>query len=190
VLSTPDSTGECELTLDATGAPVLQAHWQAMLTGMKAGDWLFIQFGINDSSPTCNRHVGLAAFKQSYAMMAQAARARGAHPVFITPLSAIACTGTTAHGTRGAYVTATKEAGVENGVKVIDLHQLSVDLYNASGFCPIPGGGDVSDTTTGPVGDFFCADHTHLEDAGAVRIAGLVANALRNQGIGLAAFLR
>jgi lysophospholipase L1-like esterase len=189
VLTTTDSTGECMLTLDATGKPVLQARWQAMLTGIAAGDYLFIQFGINDSAPTCNRHVGLDAFKQSYGMMAQAARARGAHPIFVTPLSAIACTGTTAHGTRGGYVTATKDAGAQLGVPVIDLHQLSVDLYNASGFCPIPGG-DVTATTTGPVGAFFCADHTHLEDAGAVRIAGLVATALRSQGIPLAAFLR
>jgi lysophospholipase L1-like esterase len=190
VLTTMDSTGECMRTLDATGAPVLQARWQAMLAGMKAGDYLFIQFGINDSAPTCNRHVGLDAFKQSYGMMALAAKARGAHPIFVTPLSAIACTGTTAHGTRGGYPTAAKEAGVQFGVPVIDLHQLSVNLYNASGFCPIPGGGDVTATTTGAVGAFFCADHTHLEDAGAVRIAGLVATALRTQGIPLAAFLR
>ena len=189
VQTTMDSTGECVLTRDVTGQPVLQAHWQAMLAGMKAGDYLFIQFGINDSSPTCNRHVGLAAFEQSYGVMAQAAQARGAHPIFVTPLSAIACTGTTAHGTRGGYPAAAKAAGVQLGVPVIDLHQLSVDLYNARGFCPIPGG-DVTATTTGPVGDFFCADHTHLEDAGAVVIAGLVASALRTQGIALAGSLR
>ncbi len=189
VQSTADATGECVLTRDASGQPVLQARWQAMLAGMKSGDYLFIQFGINDSAPTCNRHVGLNAFKASYGMMAQAAKARGAHPIFVTPLSAIACTGATARGTRGGYVTATKEAGVQFGVPVIDLHQLSVNLYNASGFCPIPGG-DVSATTPGPVGAFFCADHTHLENAGAARIAGLVAKALRDQGIGLAAFLR
>lgn len=190
VQSIMDSTGECVLTLDAAGQPILQARWQAMLAGMKSGDYLFIQFGINDSSPTCNRHVGLDAFKLSYGMMAQAAKARGAHPIFVTPLSAIACTGSTAHGTRGGYVTATKEAGVQFGVPVIDLHQLSVDLYNASGFCPIPGGGDVNSMTGGAVGAFFCDDHTHLEDAGAVRIASLVANALRVQHIPLAAFLR
>lgn len=190
VLTTMDSTGECLVTLDAAGAPVLQARWQAMLTGMKAGDYLFIQFGINDSSPTCNRHVGLDAFKQSYGLMAQAAKARGVHPIFVTPLSAIACTGTVAQGTRRGYVPATQQAGVQFGVPVIDLHQKSVNLYNSLKFCPIPGGPDVTATTPGPVGAFFCADHTHLEDAGAVQIAGLVAAAVRDQGIGLAAYLR
>src|SRR6185369_17107663 len=68
-----DSTGECVLDRDSNGQPTIQARWQAMLNGMKAGDYLFIQFGINDSDPTCDRHVGLEAFKTSYGVMAQAA---------------------------------------------------------------------------------------------------------------------
>jgi lysophospholipase L1-like esterase len=122
--------------------------------------------------------------------MAQAAKARGVHPIFVTPLSAIACAGTVAQGTRRGYVPATQQAGVQFGVPVIDLHQKSVNLYNSLKFCPIPGGTDVTATTPGPVGAFFCADHTHLEDAGAVQIAGLVAAAVRDQGIGLAAYLQ
>ena len=187
-----DSTGECALELDTNGDPVLQARWQAMLnamTGMKTGDYLFIQFGINDSSATCDRHVGLEAFKISYGMMAQAAKERGAHPIFVTPLSSISCSGSTARGSRGAFVTATQEAGTQYNVPVIDLHALSVALYNQHAFCPIPGG-DVSATTTGPVGDFFCDDHTHLSPSGAVEIAGLMAGALRSQSIPLAAYLK
>jgi lysophospholipase L1-like esterase len=192
VLTTMDASGECNLTKDASGNPTLQARWQAMLnatTGMKAGDYLFIQFGINDSSATCDRHVGIEAFKASYLMMAKAATDRGAHPIFVTPLSMISCSGSTARGSRGDYVPATKEAGASAGVPVIDLHGLSVDLYNQHKFCPVPGG-DVSATTTGPVGDFFCDDHTHLSSSGAVEIAGLLAGALRTQNIPLAAYLK
>ncbi|HTN90078.1 MAG TPA: GDSL-type esterase/lipase family protein [Sorangium sp.] len=151
VKTTMDSTGECELTRDASGEPVLQDRWVQMLDGMKRGDYLFIQFGINDGSRTCDRHVGLDAFKSSYGMMALAAKERGAQPVFVTPVSAISCSGTTARGTRGGYVTATHEAGAEYDVPVIDLHEQSVALYNTLGFCPVPGG-DVSATTGGPVG--------------------------------------
>ncbi|WP_437284587.1 GDSL-type esterase/lipase family protein [Sorangium sp. So ce406] len=183
-----DSDGECELERDASGEPVLQDRWVRMLDGMKAGDYLFIQFGINDGSRTCDRHVGLDAFKSSYGMMARAAEERGAKPVFVTPVSAISCSGSTARGTRGGYVTATQEAGAEYGVPVIDLHERSVALYNALGFCPVPGG-DVSATTSGPVGEFFCDDHTHFARSGAAQIAGLVAEAVRDQAIGLAAYL-
>jgi lysophospholipase L1-like esterase len=190
VATTMDSTGECELARDASGNPTIQSRWQAMLTGMKAGDYLFIQFGINDGSATCDRHVGLAAFKESYGMMAQAAKDRGAQPIFLTPVSSIACNGSTARGTRGSYVTATQEAGTQYNVPVIDLHALSVALYTMRGFCPIPGGSDVSASTGGAVGEFFCDDHTHFDTPGATAIAGLVAGALRTQNIPLAAYLR
>ncbi|WP_438003711.1 GDSL-type esterase/lipase family protein [Sorangium sp. So ce321] len=188
VQTTMDSTGECELNRDASGEPVLQDRWVQMLDGMKRGDYLFIQFGINDGSRTCDRHVGLDAFKSSYGMMALAAQERGAQPVFVTPVSAISCSGSTARGTRGGYVTATHEAGAEYGVPVIDLHELSVALYNTLGFCPVPGG-DVSATTGGPVGEFFCDDHTHFARSGAAQIAELMAGAIRDQALGLAAYL-
>jgi lysophospholipase L1-like esterase len=181
--------GECVLTTDQNGEPTLQARWQTMLSGMKPGDYLFVQFGINDGSATCDRHVGIEAFKESYGVLADAAKSRGAQPVFMTPVSAVACNGSTARGTRGSYVDATIDAGTEYDVPVIDLHALSVELYQSLGFCPIPGG-DVSASTTGPVGEFFCDDHTHFDTPGAVRIAEVVAQALRDQEIGLAAYLK
>jgi len=192
VQSVMDATGECVLDTDTSGQPVLQAHWQAMLdptTGMKPGDYLFIQFGINDSDSTCPRHVGIAAFESSYGMMAQAAKDRGAQPIFLTPTSSISCSGNTARDSRGAFVPATKTAGTQYGVPVIDLDALTVALYNAMSFCPIPGG-DVTASTTGPVGDFFCDDHTHFSASGAPQIAGLVAKAIRDQSFGLASYLK
>jgi lysophospholipase L1-like esterase len=184
-----DEAGECLLERDASGEPTLQPRWQAMLDGMKPGDYLFIQFGINDGDPNCDRHVGLDAFEAAYGMMADAAKARGAQPVFLTPVSSISCNGSSARGSRGEFVTRTIDAGQRFGVPVIDLHARSVALYNQHGFCPVTGG-DVSADTTGPVGDFFCDDHTHFSPSGAVEIADLVAQALRDQGIPLAAYLK
>jgi len=189
VQKTMDASGECELERDQNGDPTLQARWTAMLDGMKAGDYLFIQFGINDGDATCDRHVGLDAFKESYGMMAAAAKERGAQPIFVTPVSAISCKGSAAQGTRGAYVTTTIDAGKAFDVPVIDLHAKSVALYTSLGFCPLAGG-DVSASTTGPVGDFFCDDHTHFDTPGAKQIAGLVTEALGEQGIALAAYVQ
>jgi lysophospholipase L1-like esterase len=184
-----DETGECALNRDANGEPVLQPRWREMLDGMRAGDYLFIQFGINDGSRTCDRHVGIDAFKTAYGMMAQAAKDRGARPIFLTPVSMVLCEGNTAVGSRGGFVPATVEAGQEFGVPVIELHARSVELFQSLDFCPIPGG-DVSAATTGPVGDFFCDDHTHFSPTGAVAIADEVARALVEQQIPLAAYLR
>ena len=101
----------------------------------------------------------------------------------------VRCNGTTAVGSRGEYVPATLQLGATLDVPVIDLHALSVELYQSLAFCPIPGG-DVSAATAGPVGDFFCDDHTHFSSTGAARMAELVSAALVEQGIPLAAYLR
>jgi lysophospholipase L1-like esterase len=184
-----DSSGECVLARDAGGNPTLQPRWQAMLDGMRPGDYLFIQFGINDGDPTCDRHVGIEAFRAAYAMMAEAARARGAQPIFVTPVSMIACNGATPRGSRGAFVPATLDEGARLGVPVIDLHAQSVERYTELGFCPVAGG-DVSAATTGPVGDFFCDDHTHFAASGAEQIATLIVEGLGDGSIPLSSYLR
>jgi lysophospholipase L1-like esterase len=182
VTSTKGGNGECVINPNT-----YSSRWQAMLdaaTGMKAGDYLLIQFGINDGDSACPRHVGSARYSQLLGVMAQAALARGAHPIFLTPVAAITCSGSTAVGNRG-FLTETTGAGSANGVPVIDLHKLSYTLYNTLHLCPNNG-----DYASGAVGAFFCNDHTHFEQAGAVQIAGLVAGALRTQRIPLASYLK
>jgi lysophospholipase L1-like esterase len=182
VTTTKNAAGECIVSPNT-----YSTRWQAMLnatTGMKAGDYLFIQFGINDGTSACPRHVGPARYQELLGVMAKAALARGAHPILVTPVAAITCSGSVATPNRG-FVSQTMAAGSANGVPVIDLHKLSYTLYNTLQFCPNNG-----DYTSGKVGAFFCNDHTHFEAAGAQQIAGLIAKALRDQGIALAAYLK
>lgn len=187
VKDTKDGEGECVLG-ETNGSLTLQQRWQDMLRDMKEGDFLLIQFGINDGDPNCPRHVGTEAFRVSYRMMAEAARERGAQPVFLTPVSAIACNGSTAVGSRG-FLDAVKEEGAALSVPVVDLHEKSVALYDELAFCPVAGG-DVSASTMGPVGDFFCDDHTHFDTPGALEIAKLVAHGLTEAGVTLAEYLQ
>lgn len=179
VTGTKGSDGECVLSSTA-----YSTRWNQMLTGMKAGDYLVVQFGINDGDTACPRHVGTARYQQLMTMMAQAALARGAHPILLTAVAAITCSGSTATTNRG-FVTQTRAAAAATGAPVIDLQTLSVALYNRLKFCPNNG-----DYTSGALGAFFCNDHTHFEAYGAQQIAGLVAGALRSQGIPLASYLR
>ena len=178
VTSTIGSNGECVLSSTA-----YSARWQQVLNTMKAGDYLFIQFGINDGSATCPRHVGTARYQQLMTYTAQTALARGAHPILLTAVAAITCSGSTATKNRG-YVTQTNAAAAATGSPVIDLQTLSVNYYTSLGLCPNNG-----DYTSGLVGQFFCNDHTHFEAYGARRIARLVTGALRTQNIPLAGSL-
>jgi lysophospholipase L1-like esterase len=102
----------------------------------------------------------------------------------------IRCRGSTAIGSRG-FVDATFQAGADFDVPVIDLHQLSVDLYNALGFCPLPDGNtDIDASTPGEVGAFFCDDHTHFDTPGAQAIAEIIGDAIRDLDLPLAAHLQ
>lgn len=182
VKSTKDSAGECVVS-----PKTFASRWQNMLnptSGMKQGDYLIIQFGINDGDRNCPRHVGSARYKELLSMMAKSAKDRGVTPIFVTPVSAIRCSGSTAVGTRG-FLTETADAGRANQATVIDLHKLSYTLYNTLKLCPNDG-----DYSKGAVGAFFCNDHTHFEAAGARQIAGVMAKALRDQRIPLASYLK
>jgi lysophospholipase L1-like esterase len=181
--------GECVIETDLNGNAVLQDRWVYMLDNMKTGDYLFIQFGINDGDSSCARHVGEDQYEIELAYMAQTAKDKGAQPVFLTPVSMIRCSGSTAVGSRG-FLEATFSAGEDNNVPVIDLHQLSVDLYNDLGFCPLPNGAsDVDANTGGEVGAFFCDDHTHFDNPGAAAVAEVIAEALADRGVALSAYL-
>jgi hypothetical protein len=118
-------------------------------------------------------------------MMAKAASDRGAQAIFLTSTSAIACNGSTALANRG-FGPETKAAGAADNCPVIDVTTLSAALYTSAGLCP--NSSDYSSTTS-KVGIFFCNDHTHFSAAGALQIAQMVAKALKDQGIGLAAYL-
>ena len=184
VSSTAGANGECTLT-----GTTYSANWNAMLdanTGMKKGDYLFIEFGINDGDGTCPRHVGTALFETYLTTMAKAASDRGAETIFLTSTSAIACNGSTAQANRG-FGPQTKAAGAADGVPVIDMTVLTANLYTSLGLCP--NAGDYTSTTS-KLGLFFCNDHTHFEAAGALQIAQTAATALKNQGIGLASYLK
>ena len=182
VTGTVGADGEC-----VVNPKTYSQRWRTMLdanTGMHAGDYLFIQFGINDGDRNCPRHVGSARYRELLTTMVNAAKDRGARPILLTPVAAIRCSGATAVGNRG-FLTETTAVGTANQVPVIDLHKLSYTLYNTLKFCPNDG-----DYTKGAVGAFFCNDHTHFERAGAAQIARVVTKALRDQKIALAGYLK
>jgi lysophospholipase L1-like esterase len=178
--------GECAVTNTA-----FQSRWTNMLSGasaMKAGDYLFISFGINDGDGSCPKHVGEAKYLGYLNLMVKAAKDLGVEPILMPPVGAIDCGGgSTAVNIRSAYfTTATNDAGTANNVPVIDLGALSVALYNSLGLCP--NSADYTSTTS-KVGQFFCQDHTHFQLSGAKQIAQVIVKALKDQGIGLGAYV-
>ena len=139
-----------------------------LFSNMKAGDWLFIQFGHNDQKRQwpqtyVDPQVTYPAWLRVY--IAEARR-RGAHPVLVTsPERRNFDADGRIQDTLGAYGDAMRQVARADQVPLIDLHADSRALYEALG-------PDVAPTAFNDGG----RDRTHHNNYGAWLLASAVAN--------------
>lgn len=147
---------------------------------MGKGDFLFIQFGHNDEKPDKARHTDPdTSFKANLTLFVEAAQKKGAYPVLITPIARRLFDGTGAFlsDSHGAYPQAVRQLGKELGVPVIDLTDVT-ERYLV----------ELGDEQSRPL-FVWPKDNTHLKPEGAVRMAGFLAEGLKNLGGVYAALL-
>lgn len=147
---------------------------------IKKGDFLFIQFGHNDEKPDPLRYTEpQTTFKENLRTYIQVARDAGAYPLLITPLYrrlfAEDGSGRLVDNTHLTYPQAMLEVGQECGVPVIDLCTMSRrriekagDMASRKWFMHLAPG----EYPNYPEGK---KDNTHLQYAGAVTFAELIA---------------
>lgn len=107
-----------------------------ILSSIKAGDTLFIQFGHNDSKTAWPQtYVDAATTYPAYLRVFIAeARRRGAVPVLITsPHRRTFDAGGHITNSHGDYPDAVRKVAVEEGVALIDLNAMSKDIYEVLG---------------------------------------------------------
>ncbi len=160
---------------------IAEGRLDAIWAAIRAGDYLLIQFGHNDQKPDEPRHTEpFSTYKQHLRLFIEGARKRGAQPILLTSVQRRYFDeygGLT--DTHGDYVTAMKELAVEEDVPCIDLAAKSRELFERLG-----PEGTKSLLLWGAPGEFIrypngIQDNTHFQEAGAVRIAELVAEGLR-----------
>lgn len=148
-------------------------RFDKLLAGMKAGDWLFIQFGHNDQKVEWPQtYAGAAATYPAYlrAYIAEARR-RGARPVLVTsPERRNFDEAGRIKDTLGAYAAAVRKVAADEQVPLIDLNADSRAIYEALG-------PDVAPTIFNDGGK----DKTHHNNAGAWLLARAVAERIRTQ---------
>ncbi len=174
---------------------------------MVAGDYLLIQFGHNDSSESYqDRYVpvgtpdskgsypytapsadgaGDGSFKWYLQYMVDAAKAVGATPVMVTPVSRMYFDSngniTSHHGSHDEYVIATKQVAEENGLVCLDLYTLSKELYEQA--YKEDGANGSSDLAYRL---FANGEKTHHSKLGGFALAGDMAEMIKASGLGLA----
>jgi lysophospholipase L1-like esterase len=110
-------------------------RFDKILSQMKKGDYLFLQFGHNDSKESWPQtYVEPETTYKAYLKVYIAeAKLRGAIPVLVTPMDrANRTTGAPAHG-HGGYPEAMREVAKEEQVPLIDLYKMSILLYDSAG---------------------------------------------------------
>lgn len=151
---------------------------------MEEGDFLFIQFGHNDEKPDEERRTEPYTTYQEHLMLyVNAAREKGAVPVLITPLSRRHFKEDgTIENSHGEYPAAVKALAEREKIALVDLTEKSRILYEKTGdmasrkwFMYFPAGTyeNYKEDKT---------DNTHLHYEGAVKMAGLVAEGLKELG--------
>jgi lysophospholipase L1-like esterase len=154
----------------------LAAHrLDKVLSTMKPGDYLFMQFGHNDEK---ERGPGVGAFTTYKADLRQfvtETRRRGGQPVLVTPMHRRRFDdGGKVVDTHGDYPDAVRQVAKEENVPLIDLHAMSRPLYEAFG----PDGSKAA-----------FVDGTHHTNYGGYELARCVVEGIRRNRLGLAGFL-
>jgi lysophospholipase L1-like esterase len=168
---------------------VEQGRLDAILDVIRPGDYLFVQFGHNDASASIpERYTPPADYKEYLRNdYIAGARARGATPVILTPVSRRAFDAATGrfHVSFPEYVQAATEVAQEEGVPLIDLSASSrayLDSIGPEAARDVFLHTDPGEYPNRPDGT---ADNTHFQRYGALQIARLIARDVARLGLPL-----
>jgi lysophospholipase L1-like esterase len=122
-----------------------ERRWDKVLSLLRPGDYVFMQFGTNDMKKSGRNPIYPDGdFARTYAeanteykallkQYAGEVRARGATPVIVSPMARSTLRDGKSVNTLGDYPKAAGTAAVEAGCPFIDLNAMSVQVYEALG---------------------------------------------------------
>ena len=162
-----------------------------LMTTIKSGDYLLIQFAHNDQKPQNSTYVEpFTGYKEYLKVFIKQAREKGANPVLVTPM----------HrrkfdengkiiNTHGDYPEAMRQVADEEKVPLIDLCKMSRILFETLGeegtihtFVHYPAG-------TFPGQDEALKDDTHFNDYGAYELAKCVVEGIKANHLSIEKYL-
>jgi len=112
-----------------------EGHWDAILQKIKPGDYVFIQFGHNDSKPDSARHTDpVTTYPDQLSQYIKETRKKGGIPVILTSIVRrnFDTTGVLVE-THGGYPDAARKVAMEKKVFLIDLNLSSKKLVQDLG---------------------------------------------------------
>lgn len=158
-------------------------YWSGVKSLLKSGDYVFVQFGINDSATDTARHTDASTtFKDYLRLYVNETKAKGAYPVLVATLRRNAWNSDgTVYDAYHGYPIATREVAAEMNVPCVDLDGMCKTLMESLGqtYCTYYWymnltAGDWPNYSTGQ------ADNVHFQEPGALEMARLVIQGIRS----------
>ena len=164
---------------------------EKILSLMKAGDYLFIEFGHNDQKQKGEGIGAFTSYKKSLQQYISEVRKKGGIPVLVTSMNrrSFDSTGRITN-TLGDYPAAVRQTAAEEKCALIDLNAMSKILYEAWGDA-----GSIKAFVHYPANTFpnqkeALKDNTHFNPYGAYELASCIVSSIRQQNLPLAKFIR
>jgi lysophospholipase L1-like esterase len=172
---------------ETTKSFVAEHRLAKIMTTMKPGDYLFIQFAHNDMKPGA---VPLDEYKNLLTDYIAQTRAKGATPVLVTSMNRRTFDDAgKITNSFGPYPDAMREVAAQQKVTLIDLNAMSKTLFEAMGpegtlkaFMHYPA--DSFPGQTAPI-----SDDTHFNSYGAYELARCIVHGIREANLPLTKFL-
>lgn len=171
---------------------ISEGRWQAIVDDMRKGDYVFIQFGHNDSSKEKGeRYTPPEDYRKNLARFIGDVRTKGGHTVLLTPVMRRRFDKDGKfYDTHGEYPGIVRSVATEQNVPLIDMQRMSEKVIVKYGvedsrklFLQLKPG----ENANYPNG---VEDNTHFSPLGAEEMAKLVVEDIRESKIGLRKYLK
>ena len=171
---------------------IAEGKWRAITDSLKAGDYVFIQFGHNDESKDkVDRYTPPDDFKRNLTLMVEEVRARHAFPVLLTPVRRRKFDRNgQLEDTHGEYPGLTRAVASKLSVPLIDMHESSAAVlssYGADSSAKLFLRVEKGENPNYPDG---VHDNTHFRPLGAELMARLALDGILSLQLGLVAHLK
>lgn len=161
-----------------------------VLSVMKSGDYLFIEFGHNDQKEKGVNDGAYLSYTERLKLFIAETRKKGGIPVVVTSTSRRSFDSTgKIQNTLGDFLDAARKVAATENVALIDLNGMTTRLFNALGeerskkaFVHYP-------ANRYPGQDKALADNTHFNPYGAYEIARCVVLGIKQEKLGLSRYL-
>jgi lysophospholipase L1-like esterase len=161
-----------------------------VLSVMKPGDYLFIEFGHNDQKEKGANDGAYKSYTERLNTFVSEVKKKGGIPVIVTSTSrrSFGPDGKI-QNSLGDYPDAARKAAQANQVALIDLNAMTTTLFNALGVEPSKKAFVHYPANSYPEQTTALADNTHFNPYGAYEIAKCIILGIREQQLGIAKFL-